>query len=595
MRQRLTRALAFVLAACLTSSPALLAQQDTNQQQTKQQKKDQQEREARERARRDELPYAYKAWLAEVEDIIRPEELDAFRRLSSKEERENYIEILFWGMRDPTPDTVENELRDEHYRRIAYANERFASGIPGNKTDRGRMYIKWGAPDEIESHPTGGPYDRPSHEGGGRTTTHAYEKWRYRNLAGVGSDIVIEFVDRSGSGEYRMTTDPSEKDALTYIPGAGLSDLEAMNLDSKLGRFTRTDGTHLPASLTGMPAGMNQFERMEQSARLWQAPGQFKTLEQMVTSRVVRDELKFAFRFDFIRITATSVLVPVTLQIPNREMHFEFAAGLHTATLNVYVRVSTPGGRVVQVFEDAIRRDLPDSTFRGELEGHSVYQRALPLRPGLYKLNVVIKDVTSGDVGTIAERLPVPRFEPEQLTSSTLILADRIEPVAPGTLGLGPFVLGASKVRPRMSAAFTSDESLGVYLQVYNLALDPATGKPSAIVRYRILDERKHDAGPDGKRAASAGSRHVDARGASALNPLANGFTDANESAQPPVLDATESVAALNHRGRQITLEKMLPLRGLAAGRYSIEVVVADHVSGQSVKQRASFTVAPGR
>ncbi len=161
-----------------------------------------------------ELATPYKKWLNEgVPYIISDEERRAFLRLQTNEEREQFIEA-FWQRRDPTPDTVENEFKEEHYRRIAYANERFASGIPGWRTDRGRIYIIWGPPDELEAHPTGGLYDRPMTEGGGSTTTYAYEDWRYRHMDGVGDNIIIEFVDPSETGEYHMTMDPGEKDAL---------------------------------------------------------------------------------------------------------------------------------------------------------------------------------------------------------------------------------------------------------------------------------------------------------------------------------------------------------------------------------------------
>src|SRR3984893_13593751 len=127
-----------------------------------------------------ELDTPYKKWLQEeVPYIISDEERAAFLQLQTNEEREQFIEA-FWQRRDPTPDTVENEFKEEHYRRIAYANERFASGIPGWRTDRGRIYIIWGKPDEIESHPTGGNYERPASEGGGQTETYAFEAWRYR-------------------------------------------------------------------------------------------------------------------------------------------------------------------------------------------------------------------------------------------------------------------------------------------------------------------------------------------------------------------------------------------------------------------------------
>ena len=185
-----------------------------------------------------ELSKTYKKWLDEdVRWIITDEEQKAFKLLSNDEERDQFIEA-FWQRRDPTPDTIENEFKEEHYRRMAYANEHFAAGIPGWKSDRGRIYIMYGPADEIESHPSGGSYERPMEEGGGETSTFPFEDWRYRYLEGIGQEIIIEFVDTCMCGDYHMTMDRSEKDALLYTPNAGLTLYEQMGMASKADRFT---------------------------------------------------------------------------------------------------------------------------------------------------------------------------------------------------------------------------------------------------------------------------------------------------------------------------------------------------------------------
>jgi GWxTD domain-containing protein len=212
---------------------------DSSQRETVARPMTEKERKKKEEKLRKELETPYRKWLNEdVAYIITDEERTAFKRLQTDEEREQFIE-QFWLRRDPTPDSIENEFKEEHYRRIAYTNENFASGIPGWKTDRGRIYITYGPPDEKETHPSGGTYERPSEEGGGTTSTFPFEQWRYRYIEGVGSDIIIEFVDPTMSGEYRMTMDPSEKDALLYVPGAGLTMMEQMGMSSKDDRFNR--------------------------------------------------------------------------------------------------------------------------------------------------------------------------------------------------------------------------------------------------------------------------------------------------------------------------------------------------------------------
>src|SRR5271169_3853849 len=263
----------------------------------------------REAKLRKELETPYKKWLNEdVVYIITDEERQAWKRLQTDEEREQFIE-QFWLRRDPTPDTVENEFKEEHYRRIAYTNERFASGIPGWKTDRGRIYITYGPPDEIESHPSGGSYERPMEEGGGETSTYPFEQWRYRYIDGIGNNIIIEFVDPTMSGEYHMTMDPSEKDALLYVPNAGLTLMEQMGMSSKTQRFQNTDGTHLGQSFGGTPASMNEFERLERFAKLQRPPTvKFKDLEAIVNSKITFNILPMKFRIDYFPLTDASVL-----------------------------------------------------------------------------------------------------------------------------------------------------------------------------------------------------------------------------------------------------------------------------------------------
>jgi len=383
-----------------------------------------------------ELDNSYKQWLTEdVTYIISPDERNAFLQLDTNEEREQFIE-QFWLRRSSNPDLPENDFKEEHYRRIAYANEHYASGIPGWKTDRGRMYIMWGPADEVESHPTGGTYDRPMDEGGGSTSTYPWETWRWRYLEGIGENVILEFVDPSGSGEYHMTMDPSEKDALLHVPGAGLSLMESMGMASKADRFTRSDGTNMPTTLGGTPASMNEFTRLELFAKVNKPPEvKFKDLEAVVTSRIVRDQVHFNWRTDYLKVTNDTVLVPVTVQVPNSQLSFQAKDGIHTAVLNVFGRVSTLTGRVVQTFEDSVTRDFPDSLYQQSLKLQSIYQKAVPLRPGLYRLDLVIKDVQSGNIGVVNSRLQVPRYEDDKLEASSLILADQIEHVPAKQIG----------------------------------------------------------------------------------------------------------------------------------------------------------------
>src|SRR6266403_343306 len=488
-----------------------------------------------------ELDTPYKQWLNEdVIYIISPSERQAFLQLETNEEREQFIE-QFWLRRSATPDLPDTDFKEEHYRRIAYANEHYASGIPGWKTDRGRMYIMWGPPDEIETHPTGGTYDRPMDEGGGSTTTYPWETWRYRYMEGIGENIILEFVDPSGSGEYHMTMDPSEKDALLHVPGAGLSLMESMGMSSKADRFTRSDGTNLPTTMGGQPASMNEFNRLELYAKVNKPPEvKFKDLEAVVTSRIVRDQLHFTWRTDYLKVTNDTVLVPVTVQVPNAQLSFQSKDGIHSAVLNIFGRVSTLTGRVVQTFEDSMSRDFPDSLYQQSLKLQSIYQKAVPLRPGLYRLDLVIKDVQSGNIGVVNTRLQVPRYDDDKLDASSLILADQIERVPAKQIGSGQFVLGSTKVRPRLEADFTTADRLGIYMQVYNIKPDDKTHKSSATFQYTV------------------------------------------KKGKDQVMQFKETSAEMKQTGDQVTIERLLPLATLSPGKYSLEVNATDTLSNKT-------------
>jgi GWxTD domain-containing protein len=501
-----------------------------------------------------ELDDQYKDWLkVDVAYIITDEERTAFLRLTTNEERESFIEN-FWNRRNPNPDSVDNEFKEEHYRRIAYANERFASGVPGWKTDRGRIYIIWGKPDEIESHPSGGAYQRPQEEGGGETSTYPFERWRYRYLDCCGTDVNLEFVDPSSTGEYHLTMDPSEKDALLYVPGAGLTDMEAMGMASKTDRFTRSDGTHLGTSQSATPARMNQFDRLELYAKVQAPPPvKFKDLEAVVTARLIRNQIHFDYRTDFVRVTPETVLVPITVQIPNRQLTFNAKDDVHSAVMNLFGRISTLTGRTVQTFEDVISRDFPDSLLQQSLAGSSIYQKALPLRPGLYRLDLVIKDVQSGNVGVINTALRVPRYAEDKLESSSLILADQIERVPAKQIGLGQFVLGDSKVRPRMNSEYTTADNMGVYLQVYNLKVDETTHKSDTAIHYSVTRDKE----------------------------------------EKPVYQNDQTGKQIGQTGDQITIQGMLALANLAPGKYKFEIQIKDKLANQELLRSAEFTVKP--
>ena len=536
------------------------ASQDPNFDPRKRQRSDK-DRYVAQKALRQELKGTYKTWLSqEVTYIISDEERKAFMSLSNDEERDAFIEN-FWLRRNPNPDSPENEFREEHYRRIAYANEHFAAGKPGWKTDRGRIYISWGPPDNIESHPSGGSYERTPEEGGGSTSTFPFETWHYRYLEGVGENIDLEFVDSCQCGDYHFTLDRSEKDALLHVPGAGLTQYEEMNHKDKTDRFK---GNALE-NIGGGPMGEYQagkvFDRIELGAKLFAPPPvKFKDLEAFVSEHKVLTGPVFPFdvRTDFVKVTESMDTMPITIQIRNRDITFQTKDGVSKGVVNILGKVTTLAHKTVQTFEDTVEVDQPAELLEKSLDKQSVYWKALPLQPGLYRLDIAIKDVNNPDhVGIYGRGIEAPTYHDEKLGASSLILADAMNTVSSREIGNGNFILGNMFIRPRVSAnpatpvKFHRTQDLNFWMQVYNLGIDEATKSNQATVTYQITD-------------AASGA---------------------------VMLEKQIESKDLGAHSDQLTVAKTLPMAGLQPGKYKVTVKINDAISKQEIAQTVPFVV----
>jgi GWxTD domain-containing protein len=518
------------------------------------------QRFSRQRELKQELSDTYKTWLnQDVVWIISDEERKAFKNLSNDEERDAFIE-QFWLRRNPDPDSQDNEFREEHYRRIAYANEHFAAGKPGWKTDRGHIYISFGKPDSIDSHPSGGSYERPMDEGGGETSTFPFEVWHYRYLEGVGDNIDLEFVDTCQCGDYHFTIDRSEKDALLHVPGGGETLYEQMGQAKKADRFKGGIENLGNGPLSAGQEG-KQFDRIELAAKLFAPPPiKFKDLESFISDHklITGPIFPFDVRTDFVRVTEDTVLVPITLQIKNRDITFATKDGVSKGVVNILGKVSTITHKPVQTFEETVEVTQPSELLEKSLDKQSVYWKALPLRPGAYRLDIAIKDVNNADhVGIFAQSINVPKYDDEKLQTSSLILADSMYTVPSQTIGAGSFVLGNMYVRPRVSAnpvtpvKFTRDQKLNCWMQVYNLAIDDKTKSNSATVTYQIRD--------------------------SATDKV--------------LLETQEESKNLSAHSDQLTTERTVALAGLQPGKYKVTIRIDDAISKQEIVQSAPFVV----
>jgi GWxTD domain-containing protein len=519
------------------------------------------ERYQAQRALRQELKGTYKVWLnEEVPYIITDQERKAFLSLSNDEERDAFIE-QFWARRNPDPNSPENSYREEHYRRIAYANEHFAAGKPGWKTDRGHIYIAFGPADSIDSHPSGGMYERTPEEGGGETSTYPFETWHYRYLEGIGENVDIEFVDTCQCGDYHFTIDRSEKDALKNVPGAGLTQWEQMNGSDKTDRFKGGGLEQLGNGPMGSMEQGKEFDRIELAAKLFAPPPvKFADLNAFISEHKILTGPPFPFdvRTDFVKVTDNTDLVPITLQIRNRDITFVTKDGVSKGVVNILGKVTTLTDKTVQTFENTVEVDEPSELLEKSLDRLSVYWTALPLMPGIYRLDIAIKDVNNPDhVGVYARGITVPMYEDEKLGTSSLILADKMNPVSSRDIGNGNFVIGNTYVRPRVPATpgtpvtYKRGQDLNFWMQVYNLGIDEATKSNSAVVTYTIAD-------------------------------AANGTV---------ILQKTIDSKDLGAHSDQLTVEKTLPIAGLQPGKYKVTVKVNDAISKQEIAQSAPFVV----
>jgi GWxTD domain-containing protein len=525
-----------VLTIALTA-PLVSAQDQQTQKQSE-----------RKRNQAPELKKAYKDWIEkDVAYIITDEEKKAFKKLSTDEEREQFIEA-FWRRRDPDPDTDENEYREQYYERIAYANEHYTSGIPGWKTDRGRIYITWGKPDEVESHPSGGLYDRPSYEGGGSTTTYPFEIWFYRYLQGVGSGVEIEFVDPTGSGEYRIARSPDEKDAMLNVPGAGLTLSEQLGLTNKADRVSGLGGQYNYQREQDSP-----FNRMQLLADLSRPPAvkfaeEEKTLNSTGTPIIEDSPLNFDMRIDFFRQSDERVITAFTIQTENKDLAFVDSGGVQTARMNIFGRITNVAGRRAGTFEDPVITTATVSELNDAKERKSAYQKAVALPPGNYKVDVIVRDVNSGATQVKHLGFAVPKYTPNQLSTSTLVLAARLQ-----TLGnqpaVGQFTIGQYKVIPNVSGTYHRGDPVGIYMQIYNAGIDQTTLRPAVDVNY-VLSK-------DGKELASL----------------------------------PENWQGMSDSGQRLTLARLIDTRQLAPGTYELAVKINDRVSGQKLSPSEKFTV----
>jgi GWxTD domain-containing protein len=495
-----------------------------------------------------EIKKAYVEWIRDVDPILTQSERDAWKKLETDDEREQFIKVV-WGSRDPDPDTEENEFKEQFYERVAYANEHFTSGKPGHLTDRGRIYIKFGKPDEIESHPAGGPYERESWEGGGSTSTYPFERWFYRNIPNVRSGVELEFVDPTGTGEYRLARNPDEKDALIYVPGAGPTLDELYGLRQRSDRTTNVGGF---GRVNYSRAQDSPFEVMDLLKSLESDLAVERNLLGTSTTTPIVDDnaISFETQLNYFKQSDNRVLTVLTVQTDNDQLSFTNNGGLETAYLNIFGRITSVANRRAGKFEDSVTTSATAEELSTTRTRKSAYARTFILEPGRYKIDVIVRDTKSGAAGMRQVGFVVPEYPPDRLSASSIVLAAKLEKMENGA-AVDPFVIGTTKVIPNLSGTFHHNQPVGIYLQIYNAAIDQTTLRPAADAEYVLLKNGQEIA------------KH------------------------------TEDWRQISDAGQRLTLSRLIDSHNLEAGEYEIQVRIRDHVSGATITPSTTFTIVP--
>ena len=503
----------------------------------------------------------FKKWLSQdVKYIISDQERDVFNKLTTDEEKENFIE-QFWLRRDPDIRTSENEFKEEHYRRIAFANQYFQSGKPGWMTDRGRTYVIHGEPAYIERYPSGGSYHRKSREGGGVTFTYPFEVWLYHRIAGIGEDVELEFVDRSFSGEYRLAMRPEEKDMLLYVPGTAPTIMELLGRES--GRIDRPyfnpllENNSAWLARHGYTERDTPFQRLNRYVVAQKAPEiEFYDLKQIVEANITYNDFPFQMRSDFVQLNDVHVLAPVTVQVEHRDLTFDRKGNLVRAEANIYGLVRSMIGEIVAEFEDSVVAEYPYQDLDRVRSLKSVYQKQMVLDSGRrYRVDVVVRDENTNRVGVVSTSLSPPKLKLDgPISTGSLILSRSIQAAPADARMEERFILGTIKIIPNVDNTFFPGEWMGVYLQVYNVDLDQTSLRPDIRVRYTI--------------------RH----GGRVINELLDNQGDTIHYFSP------QRVVLI----RQIQLDEKQ-----AAGRYELDMEIEDRIGEENVRVRQVFTVEP--
>jgi hypothetical protein len=350
-------------------------------------------------------------------------------------------------------------------------------------------------------------------------------------------------VDPTGTGEYRIARNPFQKESMLTVPGTGAT----LDGRSQADRLNAANGFGNPFSGSAKDSAFEWMDllrlRDEPPPVNFDRPGGAGTSTPIIDDNLLNSTVQVSF----FRQSNDRVIVAFTVQTDNRDLVYRDVGGIQRAVVNIAGRITSVAGRRVGFFEDAVTTTATPAELMEAKERRSAYQKALPMLPGRYRIDLIVRDVESGAAAVQHVGFEVPKFG-DQLASSSLVLASLLEQVSDVPTS-HQFVIGDKKVIPNLTGTYHRGTPVGIYMQVYNAGIDQTTLRPSVDVEYVLLKDGKE-----------VGKQIEDWRGNSDL-------------------------------GQRLTLARLLDSRVLSPGDYAVEVRVRDRVSGQSLVQSAKFSI----
>ena len=416
------------------------------------------------------LPERYKKWLdEEVVYIISSLEKEVFLKLQTDRERDLFIEA-FWKHRDPTPNSVENEYKTEHYRRINYANRFLGREAPkpGWMTNRGRIYIILGEPNDIQRLQ-------------GEQGIYNCEIWFYQGKTDLGlpAGFNILFYQENNQGEYRLYS-PTNDGPQALLAGEIIATSDYAGAYKKLQNINPTLASVSLSLVPGEQTGfygrpslvsdmmIQRIESMPQRMVEEKYARKFLEYKDLVEVEYTANYLDSDSMLKVLKDPAGIYFVHYIIE-PKKLSVNQYENKYYT-TLKLNGNVTTPEGKPVYQFDKTVALEMNEEEMKERANLPFAIHDMFPITAGDYKLLVLIKNEVSKEFTSVEQTLHIPAAATLQMTSP--ILAYKVSPVDPPTKKLKPFRMGSHQIYSQPSRIFLTKDTLSIAFQLLGLDED---------------------------------------------------------------------------------------------------------------------------